>query len=517
MLAAGARHAVPAGRRAADRFSAQLRPRRRARRRRRHCRPATPPPGKTPGPKCPPYPICGPPGTPPCSRNQIRVRRGSNGCEPSCQPPNSGRRQMLSRRLRRHRRLLEFKLPAGETAIGPSNFCCRAVRSIPAPAARGRAAAALWSTASVRRRSAELPARIQRQAALRPRLCPDRRLMLPREPGDLHRRLLSGGRNAQRPQQKPCHVRSFHKIPIGPLCCASGLIPTASGKCCSPANVTTSGKCCPGPVNAADRPRPAKSDSELARLRRRLYQDAGRNMLQQRAMSAPTASAAMSERGLRARRARDGTAIASRPDRADSRPENPTSTHPPALPARALPARAQCARSAREPVRRCETPMQRRASTSRRPLVRPAKREHRDGRGRAEGAAGLSAGRDANPRRQVRAECAAGQVCASGEVREQRRQVPAECAAGMSGGRDANPRASARPAGRLSAGLRAQSARRYARRRGLRCPPAPVPKSLRRLRSSSGGFRGLSGLGGPGEFARPAARSRRGKGGEIRP
>ena len=30
----------------------------------------------------------------------------------------------------------------------------------------------------------------------------------------------------------------FH-VPVGPLCCASGLIPTASGACCSPANVTT--------------------------------------------------------------------------------------------------------------------------------------------------------------------------------------------------------------------------------------------------------------------------------------
>ena len=50
----------------------------------------------------------------------------------------------------------------------------------------------------------------------------------------------------------------FH-IPIGPLCCASGLIPTAGGACCSPANVTTTGQCCSGPVNAADRSECPKS------------------------------------------------------------------------------------------------------------------------------------------------------------------------------------------------------------------------------------------------------------------
>jgi hypothetical protein len=43
-------------------------------------------------------------------------------------------------------------------------------------------------------------------------------------------------------------------IPVGPLClCGAGQIPTASGKCCQPANVTTSGVCCSGPVDPTNR------------------------------------------------------------------------------------------------------------------------------------------------------------------------------------------------------------------------------------------------------------------------
>jgi hypothetical protein len=42
-------------------------------------------------------------------------------------------------------------------------------------------------------------------------------------------------------------------IPIGPHCCSPGLIPTGDGKCCAAANVTSGGQCCPGPVSATDR------------------------------------------------------------------------------------------------------------------------------------------------------------------------------------------------------------------------------------------------------------------------
>lgn len=42
-------------------------------------------------------------------------------------------------------------------------------------------------------------------------------------------------------------------LPKIPLCCASGFVPTGTGKCCASANLTTSGECCPAPVNPNDR------------------------------------------------------------------------------------------------------------------------------------------------------------------------------------------------------------------------------------------------------------------------
>jgi hypothetical protein len=54
------------------------------------------------------------------------------------------------------------------------------------------------------------------------------------------------------PNNSQCKQRVL--IPVGPFCiCGAGQIPTASGKCCAPANVTTSGVCCSAPVNPSNR------------------------------------------------------------------------------------------------------------------------------------------------------------------------------------------------------------------------------------------------------------------------
>jgi hypothetical protein len=56
------------------------------------------------------------------------------------------------------------------------------------------------------------------------------------------------------------HCLTFVKLPKLSLCCASGFVPIAGGKCCAVANLTTSGECCPVAVDAKDRSKcPAKT------------------------------------------------------------------------------------------------------------------------------------------------------------------------------------------------------------------------------------------------------------------
>ena len=69
------------------------------------------------------------------------------------------------------------------------------------------------------------------------------------------------------PNKSAC-ARLVH-IPIGPLCCAAGLIPTASGVCCAVANATSTGVCCSRPVDPNNRSissgaAPARSSSSIA-------------------------------------------------------------------------------------------------------------------------------------------------------------------------------------------------------------------------------------------------------------
>jgi len=57
----------------------------------------------------------------------------------------------------------------------------------------------------------------------------------------------------QTPSSDGTKCQPFHWLPLHPLCCAGGYVPTANGKCCAVANLTSSGECCPAPVNPNDR------------------------------------------------------------------------------------------------------------------------------------------------------------------------------------------------------------------------------------------------------------------------
>ncbi len=220
--------------------------------------PAAPPGGPpSPPPQQPPHVQTPPPPPGACQPNEVRrVRDG--GCGPTCP---SGDVQVGARccpvaALSANAECSNSSCPAGETAIGPSNFCCDAGKvyagqgGAPACCARplvnGQCAPPpppVHNCPPGGPPTAECPcpsAYVQTggscclasQATSTGVCCP-----AGASPGGLNR--------------NEC-LPIFH-IPIGPSCCASGLIPTASGACCAPANVTTDGVCCSGPVDPANR------------------------------------------------------------------------------------------------------------------------------------------------------------------------------------------------------------------------------------------------------------------------
>ena len=218
--------------------------------------PPTPPgapPAKPPGPPPPTPP--GPP-TPPIACSPDQVRRVSTGaCEPSCPRPGIqiGGKCCVVGELAAGGACSNSSCPAGETAIGPSNFCCNSSQvyfgpggvqaCCAGPLVNGQCLPPTTSNCPPGSSTAGCPICAAGYVPAGGSCC-------------LASKVTSTGAccpagEAPGPDQKTCEP-IFH-VPVGPLCCASGLIPTASGACCSPANVTTTGQCCLQPVNAADR------------------------------------------------------------------------------------------------------------------------------------------------------------------------------------------------------------------------------------------------------------------------
>ncbi len=202
------------------------------------------PPGPPPGHPKPPPPT--PPGG--CKPGEV-TRAGTNECM-SCSSPNiqvNGRCCSVNQ-IAATAACSNSTCPAGQTAVGPSNFCCNSGQ-VYTSAGSGQTCCA---TALVNGQCPTPPnppttgcgkgyVPVGSACCLSSKMtstgvcCPAGQT--------------PGGTNKSQ-CEKIVYIPI--KLPPGPQCCASG-IPTASGQCCPPANVTTRGVCCPGPVDPANR------------------------------------------------------------------------------------------------------------------------------------------------------------------------------------------------------------------------------------------------------------------------
>jgi hypothetical protein len=216
------------------------------------------PPGKPPAapPGKPPGPPGIPPSTPPGGCPADQVRRVSTGaCEPSCQRPDIqiGGRCCPPAALAANAACSNSSCPAGETAIGPSNFCCNSAQVY----AGAGGAPACCAGALVNGKCEPVPKPpVCAPSAANPSCCPSGYASAGGACCLASKITSTGvccptGQTPTGPNNNACGP-IFH-APIGPLCCASGLIPTASGACCAPANVTTTGICCSAPVDPSNR------------------------------------------------------------------------------------------------------------------------------------------------------------------------------------------------------------------------------------------------------------------------
>jgi hypothetical protein len=205
-------------------------------------------PGTPPGtPGTPP----GTPGTPPsggCPPNQVRnVRTGECGQCPRPGIQINGKCCSVAT-IAANAACSNSSCPSGQTAIGPSNFCCNSSQVYTgaggAPACcSGQVANGQCQTSTTPPITSNCPSGyvafgsaccLASQMTSTGICCPS-------------------GQVPSGPNKSQC--QTFIYVPVKPprQCCASGSIPTASGKCCSTANVTSNGVCCAGPVNLADR------------------------------------------------------------------------------------------------------------------------------------------------------------------------------------------------------------------------------------------------------------------------
>ena len=218
--------------------------------------PPSAPPPTIGGPPSPPSP---PPATPPAACNPNELRRVGDGgvsCQPACQRPDVqvGDKCCPPSALAANAACSNSSCPAGQTPIGPSNFCCDGAHVY----ASANGAPACCAGAVVDGQCAPPPPACA--PAANGQNCPPSCAAGYVAIGGaccLASQLTSTGvccpaGQAPSGTGKSVCAPILH-IPTGPSCCASGLIPTASGACCAPADVTTAGACCPRPVDPANR------------------------------------------------------------------------------------------------------------------------------------------------------------------------------------------------------------------------------------------------------------------------
>ena len=216
-------------------------------------RPAVEPPPGTPPGGTPPanHPPTNPPGSA-CPPGQVR-RAGGDSCG-SCSRPNVqiGGKCCAPGDLAAGGACSNSSCSTGQTAIGPSNFCCSSGQVYTnAAGAQACCAGALVN--------GQCPSPTQpgcTPGSTNPQCCPTGYVSTGNSCCLASQINSAGvccpaGQAPSGPNKNQCAV--LVKIPRGPQCCAAGLIPAGGGECCAAANVTTTGICCSGPVDPKNR------------------------------------------------------------------------------------------------------------------------------------------------------------------------------------------------------------------------------------------------------------------------
>ncbi len=223
--------------------------------------PALPPPGgaRPPGGPPPPRKVKPPPPPPPvlgCPPNEVRRRGGGeSGCQPGCQRPDVqiGGVCCPPAALAASAACSNSSCPAGQTAIGPSNYCCDSGHVY----SGANGAKACCPTALVNGQCAQTPpcapaGGANCQPGCAPGYVVASGVCCLASQATSTGQCCPTGQGPGGPNNSQC-VILIPPIKPGPSCCGAGLIPTPNGPCCAAANVTSNGECCPAPVDAASR------------------------------------------------------------------------------------------------------------------------------------------------------------------------------------------------------------------------------------------------------------------------
>jgi hypothetical protein len=223
--------------------------------------PSTPggPPGRRGGPPRIPTTPPGKPGTPKppsgsCPPNQARnVTTDECG---SCARPNvlvNGKCCPIDA-LAVISACSNSSCPPGQTAIGPSNFCCDSGHVY--TGASGASACCMGTVINGRCQSSNTPPTVTCSPGTPccgAGYAPSGNSCCLATQMTANGACCPKGQVPSGPSKTQCAPPIL--IPIGPRCCGAGLVPSADGKCCPSANLTSGGMCCSAAVNAADRSR----------------------------------------------------------------------------------------------------------------------------------------------------------------------------------------------------------------------------------------------------------------------
>ena len=206
------------------------------------------PPGGNPPPK--------PPNNPPGACPPDQVRRASDDSCGGCARPNIqiGGKCCAPGDLTPGGACSNAGCPSGQTAIGPSNFCCSSNQVY--TTAGGTQACCSGSVVNGQCGSSPPTPPICQPGSTNPQCCPGGYVSTGSSCCLASQATSTGvccpiGQAPSGPDKSVCRI--LIPIPSGPQCCASGLIPTGSGECCAPANVTSTGICCPTAVDPKNR------------------------------------------------------------------------------------------------------------------------------------------------------------------------------------------------------------------------------------------------------------------------